>query len=209
MGKSYAMPSNPDESPYERLARQVWDHAVRKRTKAPATDNDDAAATQATYNDDDDQDTGNRDDPAATQATDNNNDDAATQAAMDQLAGVRKRAEGWRNGIAGTFTLILASLAIKPGEGFMKYEGGTQILLAWLLGLSVLISLASLLLLIRAANGPSWLQELFGAEANRDRYLKRAQGAYLDFVTARVLWAVALALFMAAVGVTWFVEPPA
>lgn len=137
--------------------------------------------------------------------------DPAAEAAVAkaQLDGIRKRAEGWRSGVAGTFTLILASLAIKPGEGFMKYEGTTQTVLACLLGSSIAISLIGLLLLVRSANGPSWLEELSGEDASEARYLRRARGAYLDFVLGRFAWALALVLFVIAVGVTWVVEPPA
>ena len=130
-------------------------------------------------------------------------------AAKKQLDAVRKRAEGWRNGVSVTFGLILATLAIKPGEGFMLYEGTTQVVLRWLVGLSVLLSLAALMLLIRSAHGPGWLKELSGAEATAERFEARARGAYFDFWCGRWAWALSLALFIAAVTVTWFVEPPA
>lgn len=136
-------------------------------------------------------------------------DDEAIAIAAEQLEAIRKRAEGWRSGVAATFTLILATLAIKPGEGFMKYEGWLEKALGALIGASVLISLAGLLLLIRAANGPSWLQVLSSAEKTEERYLSRARGAYLDFVLGRAAWALALALFLAAVVLTWLHDPPA
>lgn len=130
-------------------------------------------------------------------------------AAKKQLDAVRKRAEGWRNGVSVTFGLILATLAVNPGEGFMQYDGGTEVTLRWLLGLSVALSLASLTLLIRSAHGPGWLKELSGPEATRQRFEARARGAYFDFWCGRWAWAVSLALFITAVAVTWFVELPA
>lgn len=130
-------------------------------------------------------------------------------AARKQLDAVRRRAEGWRNGVSVTFGLILASLAIKPGEGFMLYEGTTEVVLRWLVGLSVLLSLAGLMLLVRAAHGPGWLKELTGAEATAARFEARARGAYFDFWCGRWAWAWSLVLFIAAVTLTWFVDPPA
>ena len=98
--------------------------------------------------------------------------DAAVVEARAQLDAVRRRAEGWRNGVGATFTLILATLALKPGEGFMAYEGWTKLCLGLLLGASVLLSLVALLLLVRAANGPGWLKELSGHQATADRHLR-------------------------------------
>lgn len=135
--------------------------------------------------------------------------DAEAEEAKAQLDAVRKRAEGWRNGVSATFGLILATLAIKPGEGFMKYEGDPQVVLRILVGASVLLSLAALVLLVRAANGPGWLKELTVAEGTKARYEARAAGAYFDFWCGRWAWALSLFLFLAAVTVTWFVEPPA
>lgn len=46
-------------------------------------------------------------------------DEARRQWAKSALEATRKRAEGWRNGAAATLALVLASLAIKPGDGLM------------------------------------------------------------------------------------------
>lgn len=128
--------------------------------------------------------------------------------AKAMLEAVRKRADGWRNGIGATFTLILASLAIKPGDGFMKYTGDTRTMLMWLLGLSILSALIGLLLLVNAANGPVWLTELVGAQASTRRYLRRYIGAQADLRRGQVAWALSLLLFCAAVAATWLTDPP-
>ncbi|CAN7314301.1 hypothetical protein [Knoellia sp. LjRoot47] len=128
--------------------------------------------------------------------------------ARTMLEVVRKRADGWRNGIGATFTLILASLAIKPGEGFMKYTGDTRTALMIVLGLSIASALAGLLLLVRAANGPSWLTELAGPAATPERYLQRVAGAREDMRRGQLAWGLALALFAIAVGITWFSPLP-
>ncbi|GGB81540.1 hypothetical protein N798_00145 [Knoellia flava TL1] len=128
--------------------------------------------------------------------------------AKTMLEAVRKRADGWRNGIGATFTLILASLAIKPGEGFMKYTGDTRTALMAVLGLSIASALAGLLLLVRAANGPSWLTELVGPDATPERYLHRVAGARQDMRRGQLAWGLSLVLFCIAVGVTWFSASP-
>ena len=124
------------------------------------------------------------------------------------LEAVRKRADGWRNGIGATFGLILASLAIKPGEGFMKYTGDTRTLLMLLLGASLASALVGLFLLVNAANGPTWLTELVGDQASAQRYLRRFVGARRDLRRGQFAWGVSLFLFCAAVAVTWFVAAP-
>lgn len=40
----------------------------------------------------------------------------SVQEAEAMLQAVRKRADGWRNGVGATLTLVMASLAVKPGE---------------------------------------------------------------------------------------------
>ncbi|MEX1909763.1 hypothetical protein L6241_15895 [Janibacter sp. Y6] len=40
----------------------------------------------------------------------------SVQEAEAMLQAVRKRADGWRNGVGATLTLVLASPAVKPGE---------------------------------------------------------------------------------------------
>jgi hypothetical protein len=134
--------------------------------------------------------------------------DPTVEQAKAMLDAVRKRADGWRNGVAGTFAVILASLAIKPGEGFMKYEGDTRKLLMVLIGLSLSSALFSLYRLVRAANGPTWLAELTGAEATNARFLRRAAGARADLQLGQFAWWVSLLSFSVAVGVTWFAELP-
>lgn len=128
--------------------------------------------------------------------------------AQKMLEVVRKRADGWRNGIGATFALILASLAIKPGDGFMKYTGDTRTALMTVLGLSITSALVGLLLLVRAANGPSWLTELVGPTATPERYLRRAAGARNDMRLGQLAWAASLVLFCIAVAITWFSPLP-
>jgi len=128
--------------------------------------------------------------------------------AKAMLEAVRKRADGWRNGVGATFTAILASLAIKPGEGFMKYTGDTRTQLMLLLGLSLASGLTALLLLVKAANGPTWLTELVGPDATPGRYLARVAGARRDLESGRWAWAASLTLFCLAVALTWKTGTP-
>ncbi|EAP97108.1 hypothetical protein JNB_16524 [Janibacter sp. HTCC2649] len=131
-----------------------------------------------------------------------------SEEAKAMLEAVRKRADGWRNGIGATFTLILASLAIKPGEGFMKYTGDTRSLLMFLLAASLASALVGLFLLVNAANGPTWLTELLGDQANAHRYLRRVVGARRDLRRGQCAWGLSLLLFCLAVAVTWWVGAP-
>lgn len=124
------------------------------------------------------------------------------------LDAVRKRAEGWRGGLAATVGLVLASLAIKPGDGFMKYTGDVRTVLMVLLALSLSSALVGLFLLVKAANGPTWLFELVGPQATADAYLKRVVGARRDLGRGQVAWVLALLLFSVAVAVTWFAGTP-
>ncbi|NHA67633.1 hypothetical protein [Phycicoccus flavus] len=126
--------------------------------------------------------------------------------AKAKLEAVRTRADGWRNGVAGTFTLVLASLAIKPGEGFMKYQGVPRYVLMVLLTASLGAALVSLFRMVRAANGPTWLSEL-DADASARRWDIRTAAARHDLQRGRLLWMVSLALFCLAVGVSWVVTP--
>lgn len=135
------------------------------------------------------------------QASTSDADNAAW--AKASLEATRKRAEGWRSGAAATLALVLASLAVKPGEGLMKYTGGTRYLLMALVAVSVLCALLSIYRLLRAANGPTWLVDLPDA-APAVRYYRRLAGARLDLQLGQWLWLASVAFFTIAVAVTWF-----
>lgn len=124
------------------------------------------------------------------------------------LTAVRKRADGWRSGLAATVALVLASLAIKPGDGFMRYTGDTRTQLMLLLGGSIVSALAGLLFLVKAANGPTWLTDLVGPTATPRRYIARAAGARSDLRRGQFVWMFSLVLFCTAVAVTWFAALP-
>ncbi|WP_191563724.1 hypothetical protein [Janibacter melonis] len=132
----------------------------------------------------------------------------SVQEAEAMLQAVRKRADGWRNGVGATLTLVLASLAVKPGEGFMKYTGDTRVALMLLIGGSLVSALVALFLLVNAANGPTWLRELVGHEATPQRYLRRVVGARRDLRVGQGLWVVSLLLFCGAVLATWLTPLP-
>lgn len=130
-------------------------------------------------------------------------DEARREWAKSALEATRKRAEGWRNGATATLALVLASLALKPGEGLMKYQGDIRTVLMLLVGASVVCALLAAYRMTRAANGPGWLLEL-SPEAPADDWIRRIAGARLDLQVGQQLWIASIILFSGAVGVTWF-----
>lgn len=142
------------------------------------------------------------DDFLAQQSGKTPDDNARRRWAKDALEATRKRAEGWRNGAAVTLGLAIGALAIKPGEGLMKFGGGTRCALMVLVGLSILAALNSIYRLLRAANGPAWLLEL-PDDAPAHRWIRTTAGARLDLQVGQYLWIASVVLFSAAVAVTW------
>jgi hypothetical protein len=122
------------------------------------------------------------------------------------LDSVRKRADGWRTGVAATLGLSFATVAIKgPGEGIAKFSGHQTLGLAVAVGVALATGLVSLYFLLRAANGPTWL-DMRGPllQADAHRYLRRARGAAYDLKWGQLLWAVSLAVFIGTTAVSWF-----
>ncbi len=127
------------------------------------------------------------------------------------LAAVRKRADDWRAGTASVLGLITATLVVTNVKDSVRiFDQGQRVALAAALGVSALLGLASLWFVIRAANGPSWLDTRVSRireEAGRDRDLRRARGAAGDLRTGQVLLALAVVVFVALVAMTWIMEP--
>lgn len=124
------------------------------------------------------------------------------------LDSVRKRAEGWRTGVAATLGLSFATVAIKgPGEGIAKFDDTQTLGLAVAIGVALVTGLVSLYFLLRAANGPTWL-DMRGPLLTPDahRYLRRARGAAYDLRWGQLLWAVSLAVFVGTTAVSWFLS---
>lgn len=132
---------------------------------------------------------------------------AAAEAALN---GVRKRAEAWRTGTAAILTLVTATLVVTDvSKTVHVFDPGGQRLLSMLLVVSALTSLAGLAFVLRAANGPSWLDTRQyrnrWSDAQRDSY--RARAAAWDLHCGQVLLAVGVAVFVLLVAVTWGMTP--
>jgi hypothetical protein len=131
--------------------------------------------------------------------------------AKNALDEVRKRAEGWRTGTATVLGLVFATLAIKkPGDTVGAFDGWNRHAITAFIVLSTGVGLASLFLILRAANGPSWLDTRikdFARARGAMRFLGRAEAASKDLRWGQILFFVALALFAVAVGLTWYLRP--
>ena len=121
------------------------------------------------------------------------------------LEAVRKRAEGWRNGVAASTALIFAVLSVKD-EGIAKFGNESLVILAVAAAVTVVVALGSLYKMLRAANGPSWLDTRISDLSkpyDAKRYLVRAGGAAHDLKWGQRFWVGSVVGFMAVVLLTW------
>ena len=164
----------------------------------------------------------------AQQAGTNSSMDPA--AAAEVLAVVRKRAADWRDSTAGVLAVITAALVITDVSGSIgPLDQWLKITCAASLAGSALLGLSSLYLVIRAANGPSWLdvritdargrvphlsfetqgktieQEVNSALVVRD--LRRAGAAAYDLWWAQRTLALSSLIFILIVAATWAGSP--
>lgn len=127
------------------------------------------------------------------------------------LESVRKRAEGWRNGVAASLALSFATLAIKkPGDGVGGFEVGWRIAMTVGIALAIGLGFLGLWYLLRAAHGPSWLDMRLrdrGRAYDSARYLRRAFAASKDLGRGIGLWIASVAVFALIVGASWYLPP--
>lgn len=129
-------------------------------------------------------------------------DVAAAKAALEA---VRKRAEGWRTGVATSTALIFAVLSVKD-EGIAKFENGSLLLLIVVALVTLAVAMASLFKMLRAANGPSWLDSRI-SDLNKPydakRYLIRAAAAAHDLELGQRFWFGSVCGFTLLVILSW------
>lgn len=131
-----------------------------------------------------------------------------SEQARELLAEARARADGWRNGVAATLALVFATLALtKAGEGISAYGDGPKLAITLLLSTSIILGLVSLYKMLRAANGPSWLDTRLQDKArpyDAGRYLGRAEGVREDLFWGQRFWLLSVMLLLSAVIVSWW-----
>lgn len=129
----------------------------------------------------------------------------------ETLVATRKRAEGWWTGSASLMALIVASLALRSGSGWMTEFSGKQLhAISIAVAVALGLALGSMWLTLRAANGPYRLDT-----RTRDYYtphdgkqiFKRAHGAATNLLWGQVmLWAGVLVFCLAAFA-SWLLDP--
>lgn len=133
--------------------------------------------------------------------------DVDLDVAKEALKAVRERADGWRAGVATSLALGIGSMTIKgKDDGIGGFEGGEQVALLVLLGLSIVAALLSLWWFLRAAHGPSWLDSTIRQLAgtyDAERYCARAAGAARDLRKGQLAWLGSLVLYCATVVGIW------
>ncbi|QCX28682.1 hypothetical protein [Nocardioides jishulii] len=127
--------------------------------------------------------------------------------AKDALQAVRERADGWRTGAASWLALGVGVMTLKgKDDGIGAFAGSDQVLLLVVLGLSVVLGLASLWFFLQAAHGPYWLdstvQQLSGAY-DAERYCRRAFGAAQDLRRGQVTWLLSFLFYCVTVVLLW------
>ncbi|MEV6103457.1 hypothetical protein AB0M28_01930 [Streptomyces sp. NPDC051940] len=79
--------------------------------------------------------------------------DLAEELPFQQLATVRRQAEGWRNGLTGLTGLLAAVLVVKGRDTFADLPGWAVATASGLIGAGFLLLLAGTLLAVRASHG--------------------------------------------------------
>ncbi|SEK35447.1 hypothetical protein [Streptacidiphilus jiangxiensis] len=127
------------------------------------------------------------------------------QLQQDQLAVVRRQAEGWRNGLAGLTGLVSVVLVLKGKDSVTGMPEAWRWVCAALLAIAFGLLLFGALRSVQAANGEigagTWLnaEQLFGAVLDEVERTQRA------LATARRCTAAGLCLIVAGVFLGWVV----
>ncbi|SFC47675.1 hypothetical protein [Streptomyces aidingensis] len=120
-----------------------------------------------------------------------------------QLAEVRRQAEGWRNGLAGTTALLTVLVFVKGRDNLADLSPGGRVTAMVLLGAGFLCLLCGTLTAVRACYGRPGESVYLGGQALRRWTEREVARAGRLVITATVLSVAGVLCVAAAVGVAW------
>jgi hypothetical protein len=124
-----------------------------------------------------------------------------------ELEGTRKTAEAWRNGLAGLIAVVTGFGLIKGKESIDDFDDTWKILIAVVFILAVAFAAIAAWYGLSAANGQPKrrsVDELLAAGGLPVLKSQLAADAVEDLKNAQKASAVAMILFVAGIGFTWF-----
>lgn len=131
--------------------------------------------------------------------------------ATSALDATRKRAEGWRTGSASLVAMIVASLALRPGTGWVTVFSGPKLyVLTGLIAFSLVLAMASMWFTLRAANGPFSLDAKicdYRRPHDVPRIFNRATSAAFELKVGQGLLWFGVLVFAITVFATWLLDP--